>query len=122
MANEPVVLVLWLPAVVAVVPFTDSAPVVGAVLSAWKPMVRFTVLPAASRPTIVRVPGVEAAAVQLNGLEVYVIVGALPVPVVTVSALCVQPVVAIAGNVAEAGPAPVSVTVAAMRSDPATAE
>ena len=52
----------------------------------------------------------------------YVMVGSEPVPEVTVCAAWVQPAVVTAGNVAEAGPLPVSVTDAAIRNDPATVD
>lgn len=47
------------------------------------------------------------------------IVGADPLPLVTVSAACVHPVVAMSGKVAEAGPLPESVTASVTLTEPA---
>jgi hypothetical protein len=63
---------------------------------------------------------VAASAFHVNVLEAKVL-GLVPEPVVTVSLACVQPVVEIAGKVAEAGPEMPSVTAALKVIDPAAA-
>ena len=101
--------------VVAAVPLTVSAPPVGAVVSLTKVSEVLVPLPATSLPVIVYEPGPAGLAVHENVLDVY----GPPDGVVTVSAACVQPVVAIFGNAADAGPDPESDTVSTSFNEPA---
>ena len=82
---------------------------VGAVLSMVNVNTLVTVFPDASAAVMVNVPGAAAPAIQLRVVEAY----GPPDGVVTVSAVCVVQLVALrAGNSADAGPEPPSVTVA----------
>ena len=100
---------------VADTPLAVSVPcvasTVGPVMSEAKDTVPIPVFPAESRPVTVYVAGLDGLAVHEKFEDAYVM-GLLPEPDDTVSATWVQPVVLMSGNVADAGPAPPSVTAA----------
>jgi len=111
------------PPLVPAVPSAESEPPVGPLEIGVK--VRSApalVLPKLSVLEMVPVVGTAFVAKLYRVLDEYVIVGALPVPVLTVSVvLCpVQPVVATPGNVAEAGAVPVAWTASARPKEPPT--
>ena len=74
----------------------------------------FQTLPATSRPTHAVSGGTPGFAVQLYGEET----NGPPAGVLTVSAACVQPLVAKSGQSVEAGPDSASATASTYRNDP----